>query len=361
MTTDLDDRVRDALAYRADRTTITAATTFDGRPVAVVETRPLGPVVAAAAALVVAVVGVGALAITRSTSSDRAAEPTPLDSGPLPTTPGMTNVVTVPTVVAAVTEPAPPEASDAPLVHVPNDSPYVIGDAAPSETCLGCYFDPEAAYGPASWRVYALAGDRPDSGPAIVTVGQEDIVDTPGPYGAPVEVRGVTGHFSDLPGGGRMLSFFVGGYLYQLTGYRLPDAQLVVIAEEAEPGPDGVGVVLEPATLPDGVALRFEGWNDTVFLARGASTRASFHDLDSGTSAWFLSIPGLETAHLSRLGFDTVTDVEVGIISGYVGTFDDPGTVRTVVWPNGARTMVLWSSDLTADELVALAGSLEFG
>lgn len=352
MTADLADRVRDALAHRADRTTVTADARFEDRlPIADEPSGSRRVPVTVAVALVLVLGGAAGAVFTRFDAADRA-----VGTAPLPTAMPSTTSPTLDLAPATA-----PGGAAAPMVHVPEDSDFVVLDATPSENCPACSFDPEREFGPASWRVYAVDVERPERGAAIVTVGNEDIVGTPGPHGTSVLIRGVTGDIADTVGDGRQLSFFVDGYLYFITGYGVSDEQLVAIAERAEPAPDGHGVVLAPASLPSGVTLQHEGWNDAVFLSTGPTTKASLQNTETGATASFLGIPGTASANLSRLQFDSITDVEVGIFSGYVGAFDAPGTVRVLVWPNGDRTMVLRSSELTADELVSLAESLEFG
>lgn len=228
---------------------------------------------------------------------------------------------------------------------------------------VGCRFDVLPAGDDVVDRVFATA--TPETGPAFVL----STIDAR--YGSPyidpgAEVVTVQDVESWLTAGSTPSSLTVSigpidGMWQRLTGYHVTRDELLTAANSVQPARDGYGAILDPTALPTdvteiGAGVRDEGvWLTGRDAQQRVTGRASW--IDGGQRA-FTYRTTLDTGTdlvANRIGFDDVTDIVIDGHSGYHATLGD---FHTIVWSDGDISVMLGANGLTADELLAVAESM---
>ena len=343
---DLEDRLSDAFAWRADHTVVETEPRMCAHSTLVEpESRPAtrGRVLVTAAAVILAVVATYAVVATRDNGDEVASMP---------------NSSTV-----ATTNADEGGSSEGRLGLDPATGFVVLTaeDWMPSGL-----LDPQTMEPTFQTRIYATAQADPEAGPALVMIaspGFDGGPEPPTPPGAiDVDVADATGELFDTAGGAKGLQFRSDGLYYQLRSFNLSNAELIAAAESASPSPDGNGAVIDVSTLPDGVSEQFVGWSESVFVSVEASRlvapRAEFGDPETGATVMYASFADPDLFRLNRLAsYTRITDYDVNGAPAFFGSFEDPA-FSTVVWRQGLRTFVLTGTGVDETQLLELARAL---
>lgn len=343
---DIEDRLSDAFAWRADHTVVETEPRMSSHsPLVEPESRPAtrGRVLVTAAAVILAVVATYAVVATRDNGDEVASMP---------------NSSTV-----ATTNADEGGSSEGRLGLDPATGFVVLTaeDWMPSGL-----LDPQTMEPTFQTRIYATAQADPEAGPALVMIaspGFDDGPEPPTPPGAiDVGVGDGAGELFDGGGGAKGLQFRSDGYFYQLRSFNLTNAELIAAAESASPSPDGNGAVIDASALPTGVSEQFVGWSESMFVSAEASRlvapRAEFGDPETGATVMYASFADPDLFRLNRLaGYSSITSYDVNGAPAFVGSFGQR-EFSSVVWRRGQRTFVLTGAGVDEAQMLELARAL---
>lgn len=344
---ELEREITHALAWRAERTTVHRdALNESGRRAQSPAMRPhrrraVTRFVMAGAVAAMIVAGLVAIRVERAGAPTGSGEAATASSGPVVTSLDMTTASAVPNTGSS-------------LLGLPADSDWTVMSAG------------EVSSVGSNTRIYATSADRPETGPALVVIGQPWSAGPPEPPDGSIsiDVGGATGWLFGSDGRKR-LTVYVDDYLYQYSAFNLTYAQLLAAAESASPSPDGRAAIIDVTTLGDGVSEQLVGWSETIFGS--AASMASPLTLltvtnATGDQATLAMFDDPDLARLDRLGgFAAITDVTIGDRPGFVGSQNGTeyeSELITVVWSTGDGTATLTGDGAGTDDLLDLARSL---
>lgn len=343
---DLDERIRTAV-----RDILDAAPDVGDRPKDASDWRRADhrPVLMSAAILIV-VVGVAATTLVVRTEDN--GDPARDATSPIATTPPTTALLEIGEVKLTV-EYLP----DGMFLNHAQANPDTF--VAPEQTSVPEFQN----YVPVT-RFYAVDHAAPESAPVIVVTydvwGSSTI--SPHPGAEPIEVNGMSGEVWQFSPDAEQLVFgpldghpvFVDGYnvsreqlLQAAAAVQISaDKQATIPAEALPPGATelaagltGKSPLLSPIEYSEGVTT-FVNWSDDV------NDRTMVMETAAET-------PGLIGA--SRLGYQSVSDIEVGGRHGFLATSPEG---EAILLSDGDRVVFISSHGLSADELIAVAESL---
>ncbi len=341
----LEDRLPEALSRIADSTPVKEAVVFDPTAITigpeVDRSRPSLRVMATAAAAVVAIVGL-AIVASRPGRDGEAESPPSLPNPPAPT--------------MALSEPGP-----GPLGAM----------VLPAATGMEVEFAQEGSLANgALFRWYATDQARPETGPYLRLFSYQNDVPAGQSLGCALaadETRNV------VLGDGTLACFEVRGasdpsgrialdrspYSIIVEG-NVSDDELLNAAEHVVQSAGGIGFEISDDGLPAGAALTGTGRGVSDFATTGLPTpnhsmvQVTWVD-SAGRSIFYVATTDDTTSTLNlRLGFESVTDITVRGLPGFIRTLEGQPSYRGVVWRENDVTYQVGSQQLTESQLLDL-------